>query len=758
MIQHRRRTRPPRVLSALIVATLAVILLPSAPAFAEATFTITGHGYGHGVGMSQYGARSLAAHGWSYSGILRHYYQGATVGSLGYTAGTVAEPVMRVAIQKTDVPDAWWTVRANEGELWISWEGMPAGQYLKIPRGISYNIYTSGGEILGRDQNLQNQRTFGEASWVQVWERDASDPHGGGHVQVFDPSGPYSWKDVLYNGSIRFQRSTSDAAKLHARNFVYMEDYVRCVVPRESSASWPVESLKAQAVAARSYAFVSRKPSSAYDVYCTTSSQVYNGWGTWNSDKKRNVRHSGDSGVDPAVDMTAAEVMKYDGKVIQTFFFSTSGGYTENISNVWPGATQQPYYKAVYDPWEHEAGSPRHDWGPYVYTATQVKEKLIAEGVPAKRLPNVITDMRVLKRGASGRVMELELTGDGGTTYTLSGSTDMNRVRNALCQSNDTWFYVDAITKRVEGGSRYGTAVKLSNQAFPASSGSVVIANGDRYADALTAAGLAGALDAPVLLTRTDSVPDEVLAEITRLKATKAYVVGGPTVVGDGALSDLKGIPSIGQYGVVRLAGRDRYETGLRVAEEIKKIKGAGYSNTAIVVSGERLADAMAAAPWSYRADTAVILVQASGVPSFSREAVEAVDPSSVQIVGGTGVIPDAVMESLESTSVTSKRVAGGADRYETASQLAEYLVKAAGFRWSTVNVASGESLVDALAGSAFAARNSGPLLFARRYSLPATSAERVAAHKTEISEVWMLGGRSALNNVVEAGIERNRE
>ncbi|MDY0339843.1 MAG: cell wall-binding repeat-containing protein [Coriobacteriia bacterium] len=746
---HRLATLP-GALSAIFAITLLAGLLSPGLASAETMFTITGHGYGHGIGMSQYGACSLAARGWSYSDILCHYYQGTTVGSLGYTAGSNAETVMRVALEKSDVSDAWWTVRANEGELWISWDGMREGQYLKIPCGLSYTFFVENGQINGRDQNRDRWQVFTGASWVQVWERDTSQPHGSGLVQVIDPSGPFSRSNILYPGSIRFDRSTVSAS-LYARNYVYMEDYVRCVVPRESPASWPVESLKAQAVAARSYAYISRKPSSSYDVYCTTSSQVYNGWGAWTA-AGGNERHSDDSDVDPAVAATSAQVVKHGSSVIQTFFFSTSGGYTESISNVWPGATQQPYYTAVPDPWEHEAGSSRHSWGPYVYSATQVRDKLIAAGIPSTRLPTIITQMKVLKRGISGRVMELQIVGLGGS-YTLSGSTDMNRVRNALCMSKDTWFYVDAITGRVSGDSRYETAVEFS-QSFSSSS-SVVIANGARYADALTASGLAGALDAPILLTRTDAVPDEVLAEIKRLGATRVYVVGGPTVVGAGAIADLAGLPSVGSAGVERIYGSDRYETGLRIAERIKQIKGASYSGTAIVVSGERLADAMAAAPWAYRADTAVILVRADGVPSFSKEAVTAVGATWAQVVGGTSVIPDAVKASL---GVTCKRVAGGADRYETASQLAEYIVSFAGFKWDTVHVASGESLVDALAGSSFAARNSGPMLFARQYSLPSTSSGQLTAHKTAVDAVWMLGGPTALNNVVEADIERSRE
>ncbi len=735
----------------MAVAALALTLLVPGIARAETTFTITGHGYGHGIGMSQYGARSLAERGWDYADILGHYYQGTSLGSLGYTAGSTSETVMRVALEKTDTPLGWWTVRANVGELWIAWEGMPANGYLRIPAGTSYNFFVSGGQIVGRDQNLAAQ-TFTGASWIQVWERDPSAPRSVGMVQVLGKSGPFDWYNVLYNGSIVFRRSTVDPTKLYARNHVYMEDYVRCVVPRESPASWPLEALKTQSVAARSYAYVSRKPANDYDVYCTTSSQVYNGWGVWKADTG-NTRHAYDDAVDPAVDATPAQVVKCGDTIVQTFFFSTSGGYTEDISNVWPTSEQKPYYTAVPDPFEHESGSSKHDWGPYVYTASEVRSRLASAGVSPEKLPDPIIDMRVTKRGTSGRVMELQLIGLGQTS-TLSGRTEMGYVRNALCNRLDTWFYVDAVTDRVEGATRYDTAVEISKASFP-SSANVVVANGTSFADALTAAGLAGALDAPVLLVEQTRVPDAVIAEIKRLGAGTVYVIGGSGVVGDGAIADLAAIPAVGATGVVRVAGADRYETGLRVAERIKAIKGTAYSRTAIVVSGVSFPDAVAAAPWAYRADTAIILVKPTGAPPASIQAVQTLGAISVQVVGGQGVVPDSAADDF---GVTVKRVADGADRYETAAILADYLVQAGGFRWNAVHVASGESLVDALAGGSYAARNSGPVLFATRYTLPAASADRLSAHKIAIQQVSMFGGHGVLNNVVEARIEQSRE
>ncbi len=742
-----------RSLAPFLTAAFAavLVLLFAVPASAQNSFVITGHGFGHGIGMSQYGAKSLAEHGWSYSNILKHYYKGAGVDSLGYAAGSTAEPTMRVAIQRYDYSKTSWSVRANNGDLWVSWEGMPSGGELKLSKGVSYTFLRSGGDIIVRDQSLDVKKTFTGANWVRAWERDTSKPRYVGLTQVTDPSGPWDWSNVLYNGSISIEKQSASTTGLFVRNWVYMEDYVRAVVPRESPASWHQEALKAQAVAARSYAYVSRSNVRTYDVYCTTSSQVYNGWGLWVSGSG-NVRHSVDSLVDPAVSATTARVMKSGSTIVQTFFFSTSGGYTEDISNVWAKSQQQPYFSGVSDPYEHTAGSPRHDWGPFVYTAAEVRTQLLSAGLAAEKVPSTITDMYVTKRGVSGRVLEMTIVGTDKTTTLSWQDGDIGKVRNALCKSYDTWFYIDQKSERIAGDDRYETAVELTKDSFP-SANEVVVANGQAFADALAASGLAGALECPILLVSKDSLPSEVSNEITRLGAKKVYVIGGTAVVSDAVQQALGKISGV--TGVERVWGRDRYETGLRIAQKIKSIKGTAYSGTAIVVSGVSFPDAVVAAPWAYRADTAVILVNNKSAPATSRQAVRELGATSVQVVGGPAVVPDAVAASL---GVQVKRVASGLDRYDTAAKLATYLTDSAGFGWDSTHIASGESLVDALAGGPLAGKKSGPILFAAKYSLPTASTTALNTHRLLIDDVYIFGGPGALNNVVEARIEEALE
>ena len=116
--------------------------------------------------------------------------------------------------------------------------------------------------------------------------------------------------------------SAPGAFGLSTINVVGLDDYVRGVVSRESPASWPLEALKAQAVAARTYAITTSKGGDGFDQYADTRSQVYGGVGAETAS------------TDQAVAETAGQVVTYEGAPVVTYFFSTSGGRTEDVENV----------------------------------------------------------------------------------------------------------------------------------------------------------------------------------------------------------------------------------------------------------------------------------------------------------------------------------------------------------------------------------------------------------------------------------------
>ena len=153
---------------------------------------------------------------------------------------------------------------------------------------------------------------------------------------------------------------------------------------------------------------------------------------------------------------------------------------------------------------------------------------------------------------------------------------------------------VDIVTNSHElfGADRHATAVAVSEDVFFYGADTVVITTSRNWPDAFGGTALAGVYDAPILQVRTDSIPDAVKAEITRLGATKAYVLGGVGAVSAAAAQE---IADMGLT-VTRLGGDTRYETANLVAEEtIAKLEsGDGYDGTAFAATGALFPDALA--------------------------------------------------------------------------------------------------------------------------------------------------------------------
>ena len=166
-------------------------------------------------------------------------------------------------------------------------------------------------------------------------------------------------RDGLYRGSLLISASGSG---LVAVNALDLEDYVRGVVSGESPSAWPTEALKAQAVAARTYAITTHAGGGVFDQYADTRSQVYRG-----------VSAETPS-TDAAVQATTGQVVTFGGQPVTTYFFSTSGGETEDVENSFVGSQPKPWLKAVDDPFD--SVSPKHRWGPFRFTAAQVQRKL----------------------------------------------------------------------------------------------------------------------------------------------------------------------------------------------------------------------------------------------------------------------------------------------------------------------------------------------------------------------------------------------
>jgi stage II sporulation protein D len=414
----------------MLVRTLfAILFLLAAPAVAaaadDATLTIRGAGFGHGVGMSQYGALGYAQQGTGYREILGHYYSGTAIGSDG------AGKTVRVLLQSTRGAAAFSNATKAGGRKLD-----PRSTYFARPRaGTSVDLVSSKGRRLAT---------------VPAPLRVTS-------------TGPIA---VRAKGSYRGALELRPAgAGVNVINAVAMEDYLQGVVPAESPAAWPAEALKAQAVAARTYALTTSKGGAGFDQYDDTRSQVYAG-----------VKAEYTS-TNAAVRATRGEVVTYQGRPVTTFFFSTSGGRTENVENTPLGTHPLPWLKSVSDP--YDGVSPKHRWGP-------VRMSLAAAG---KKLGGLVQGsfrgIEVVSRGASPRVMAADVVGTKGRTRTTGA---VLRARLGLM---DTWAFFTTVSTHEEtpdpadetgGATASATAAgALRGTILPARRGEVTLEQQTRH-------------------------------------------------------------------------------------------------------------------------------------------------------------------------------------------------------------------------------------------------------------------------------------
>jgi len=365
---------------ASIAACAAVVLAPAAASGAPVQ-VIRGAGFGHGIGMSQYGAYGMAQEGWSYQRILRHYYKGTKLGQ------APSRPV-RVLLQASDPYVRFSGATRGPGGLALS----PATTYVVRPAsGRRLALYGAGGKRVGS------------------YRAPLSVSRGGKAFRLLGPaiqgvtSGRYRGSFDLYPGS---------SGGVTAVNEVPIDDYVQGVVPGEMPSSWDAAALRVQAVTARTYALSTRKTGDIFDQYPDTRSQMYKGVG------------SETASTNAAVRRTAGEIVTYKGQPATTFYFSTSGGRTENIENSFIGAPPKPWLKSIADP--YDAISPKHRWS--VRFSNARMGALLGS-------PGTLKRVEVLQRGVSPRVVRARVYGSNGSVV-LTGP--QIRARLGL---DDTWAY-----------------------------------------------------------------------------------------------------------------------------------------------------------------------------------------------------------------------------------------------------------------------------------------------------------------------------
>ena len=256
-------------------------------------------------------------------------------------------------------------------------------------------------------------------------------PNGTANPAVFSVNGKG------YRGEMEFRRFTD--SDMTVINILNLEQYLYGVVPSEIGASSPAEALKAQAVAARTYTYssINRYSKWSFDVTNTVDSQVYGGY---------DVEQASSNA---AVDQTKGIKVLYNGSLASLFYYSSSGGMTEDNINVW--GTPLPYLTSVVDP--YEAGTSYNYTWQRVYTAEDIRKKLLSSNVDLGE----IISMTAEEYTAAGRVNKLKFVG-------TTGSITYNRedIRRILADANGTYLPSRMFTITTSGSGGQATAGSTS--------------------------------------------------------------------------------------------------------------------------------------------------------------------------------------------------------------------------------------------------------------------------------------------------------
>jgi SpoIID/LytB domain protein len=360
--------------------------LESYPRPASGSYVFEGRGYGHGRGMSQWGAQGAALAGRSYAQIMAFYYPGSAL--------TVRSP-RDIRVRITGDTDNDLRVQTPAGTwAWDHATGL----------GFDMAFFAGQGRAIAAGDGTLRLQYYNGTSWVNV-----TNPAWPGGVAVTGPI-EFTGSGSLWTYQPSIERQFRGTMLAHASgaglvvvNRLPLESYLFGVVPREAISSWHPQALRAQAVAARSYAAFPCNAGAGYDVLDTTACQVYGGQATRSGTTVTSLETPATT---DAVNATRGAEVTLAGVTQRTEFSSSNGGWTV-ASGPWPA---QP------DPYDAVPGNARHRWTGFVVPVSTFERAYPAIGS--------LVRLEVTSRNGNGewggRVVSGRLVGSAGSV-TLNG-------------------------------------------------------------------------------------------------------------------------------------------------------------------------------------------------------------------------------------------------------------------------------------------------------------------------------------------------
>ncbi|WP_052405817.1 SpoIID/LytB domain-containing protein [Demequina mangrovi] len=397
------------------------------------SFTITGSGWGHGVGMSQYGAYGMAREGYTATEILQHYYQGTSVsnadasGSIRvqvFGSGSDATSAFNMRTGMSGSGDGRWRV------LFYDSAGAAADEYVDTMTGSTDDLIAVRRTSSGIDVTSHGVTKSGALAVMQ-WEGTSYYQSGStesAYVDLLTTSGNQATHGDYRHGKLVI---SVIGGRLNVTNVLRLNtEYLYGIA--EMPSSWASAALEAQATTARGYALrnSSYKIGCDCNLYDDARSQNFSGWKKENEGTDAYYGKRWVAAVDATstADGASGLVVKTStGAIATTYYFSSSGGQSENSENVWSSALS--YLRAVDDRWsvDGSVSNPNASWTDSVSQAS-------ARSIFG--LPDVMTmtvTSRTAKAGSAGVAAAIKVTATSstGATASITGA-DTIRIRMGL--------------------------------------------------------------------------------------------------------------------------------------------------------------------------------------------------------------------------------------------------------------------------------------------------------------------------------------
>ncbi len=315
-------------------------------------------------------------------------------------------------------------------------------------------------------------------------------------------------------------------------------------------------------------------------------------------------------------------------------------------------------------------------------------------------------------------------------------------------------FATDSFVKREQSSlnSDVGITFEGSNEENTGGGGdqipstsSVVLVSGEKYTDILTSTVLAHEKNASILLTQKNSIGQSTMDEINRLKANEIIIVGGEASVSkkvEDIINDYSENKKT-NYIITRLAGIDRYETAVKVGDEVRK--NTNILGDSVLVDGTNFPDIIPLSTYAAQRRIPILLTKPEEINPITYETMYKWDISNVTIGGGYNSVSKSIEKNLE--DFDKKRLAGS-DRYETAAVIGEETRKLTKNKTDLVLV-NGTDFPDGITINPLAAANGAPILLTDPNKLTDTTRSKIKDWKIE--NLIIGGGYNSVSKEIQS-------